>query len=1099
MVDLQIPVSTQPRHQTVKCPSQGSHESGIEAGPAARAVHRVTPIRACVKLVLFIAACVSSPAGSAADVAATVATEFSIRASRLDDALSRFGAQSGLQVVYSPELVRGLNAPELTGRHNVDQALGQLLKGTGLTWRYVNGNTVALKRAEKAAEKATADSAKKNSKTDDTAVAEEVTVVGKIPEILVNGSRSLNADIRRTEDDIQPYVVFDQQQIEAVAAVNLEEFFKTRLPMNTVSSTWSQRADTINGNQSQINLRGLGTNQTLILVNGRRLPDVSNIVQNSQFTQPDINGIPISAVERIEVLPSTASGIYGGGATGGVINIILKQNFAGLEMRAAYDGTFEGGGARRRVDLNGGLSLGDGKTRVMFSASYSDQAPLFSGQRDFARKSREKLLANDPGSIYGTSYPPVGYTSNIKNVAAGNLVLDNGTALASNITFVPIGYAGVASDGGAALAAKAGSYNLDMPNTLSGRRAALSSGPRTNAISVDVRRNFGERLEAFLDLGRNENEGRANFAYTPQEQVRLAANAPNNPFTTTVKVTYPLIVDKPESISKTETLRALAGVIIRLPSDWTTELDYAWSRSRLEFEGADLIFNENFRPALSAGTLDVMRDLNAFPFDTSAYTLPFPNEHYGPSDTVLNDLTLRLAGPTVRLPAGPIMLSSLVEHRRQVAKGAYRRGLDNGAGASFGQPFYAYYYPRLQTVDSLYLEALVPLISATNAQPGVRQLELQLSARRDEYTTRSLPQSEVLRSSDTSAPSEPTYFTNKIASRGDTLGLRYSPAPDLILRASYSTGFLPPAIDQIAPSIFENVDWSFNLDPKRGFTPIGVITLAQDGNTASKPEDSKSWSGGVILTPRFLPGLRLSLDFTKIEKTNELGYLSTGELLRYEELFPERIVRGALSPQDAALGYTAGPITEIFEGTTNFAHTLVKALDIQADYAWSTESFGSFSVFALATKQMNSIRQIAIATPALDYVGVADGPLLWRGNAGLTWNRGAWTAGWSTQYFDSYRLGGPDPSSEELQQYLRLQGSTRVPSQVYHDLFAKYESGTSPLFGVDLLENVEVRLSIQNVLDKSPPISARTFPSGGYDSYGDPRLRAYSVSLRKRW
>ncbi|MEJ1962128.1 MAG: Plug domain-containing protein [Gammaproteobacteria bacterium] len=121
-----------------------------------------------------------------------------------------------------------------------------------------------------------------------------------IPEILVKGQRTLNVDIKRTADDVQPYVVFDREAIAKSGATSVEDFLKRRLTMNTVAATNLQGAD-VTGNASSFNLRGLGTEQTLVLVDGRRLSPFTR--GGGLPTQPDLNGIPLSAIERIEVLP----------------------------------------------------------------------------------------------------------------------------------------------------------------------------------------------------------------------------------------------------------------------------------------------------------------------------------------------------------------------------------------------------------------------------------------------------------------------------------------------------------------------------------------------------------------------------------------------------------------------------------------------------------------------------------------------------------------------------------------------------------------------------------------------------------------------------
>src|SRR5262249_29226323 len=135
--------------------------------------------------------------------------------------------------------------------------------------------------------------------------------------------------------------------------------------------------------RSTINLRGLGLNQTLILIDGRRMPGVATLGQPSQ---PDINGIPLAMIERIEVLASTAGGIYGGRATVGVINVVLRRDFQGLEAKATYGNTFDTDAANIRFDVGGGLSLEGGRTQVTMAASYSDANALLVGDRDFGAR-----------------------------------------------------------------------------------------------------------------------------------------------------------------------------------------------------------------------------------------------------------------------------------------------------------------------------------------------------------------------------------------------------------------------------------------------------------------------------------------------------------------------------------------------------------------------------------------------------------------------------------------------------------------------------------------------------------------------------------------
>src|SRR5262249_27682735 len=148
-----------------------------------------------------------------------------------------------------------------------------------------------------------------------------------IPQVMIRSSRSLDADIERTADDIQPYVVIDREAIRKSGAENVEDLLKTRLSMNYAALSNNQTTGSITGNRSSIALRGLSADQTLSLIDGRR---AGSLVAGGTGTQVDLNAIPLAAIERIEVLPTTASGIYGGSATGGVVNVVLRREYTGI-------------------------------------------------------------------------------------------------------------------------------------------------------------------------------------------------------------------------------------------------------------------------------------------------------------------------------------------------------------------------------------------------------------------------------------------------------------------------------------------------------------------------------------------------------------------------------------------------------------------------------------------------------------------------------------------------------------------------------------------------------------------------------------------------
>src|SRR2546421_598176 len=330
--------------------------------------------------------------------------DFNVTAQSATTGIPEFARQAGIQILVSEPLVRGKRIAAVTGSYSVEEALAILLKGTGLVATSKDGATYTV-AAPSPATGADATKEGKKSSSDGFRVAQvdqgqtsspstveeqdeqaskkkavrlqEMTV--HIPEILVVGSKSLDMDIKRTVDDPQPYVVFDRTQVEHSGAANVEDFLKNRLTMNTVAATRSELGVVAGGfseNRSQINLRGPGTNQTLILIDGHPMSTLYKRDERNPG-QPNLNGIPLAAVERIEVLPTTAGGIYGGSATGGVVNVILRRDYSGMEVKLTYDNTFDTNSARRRVDMSAGFNLESGKTNILLAGSYSDAgAPL---------------------------------------------------------------------------------------------------------------------------------------------------------------------------------------------------------------------------------------------------------------------------------------------------------------------------------------------------------------------------------------------------------------------------------------------------------------------------------------------------------------------------------------------------------------------------------------------------------------------------------------------------------------------------------------------------------------------------------------------------
>ncbi len=1066
--------------------------------------------------------------------------EFDIPSQPVGDALNQFAEQSGLQVVIYAADAEGVETEAVQGTFDEPtEALDVLLSANGLEYAFINDRTVSVS-ATFDEERGDSDSknsqpmpalmtqntiptpASENQEANEDSAADETDGEPRsergMPEIIVTG-RSTNVDIRRSVDDIQPYVVFGSHELENSQAVNLENFLQSRLPMNASASpnTVRQFGDSdaeLHG--TNINLRGLGSNQTLILVNGRRMAGISCC---GTILQPDINSIPIGSIERIEVLPTTAGGIYGASANGGVINIVLKRNYTGGELIARYSDVVDGGAMTRSIEGNVGFSLFRGTTDVLVSASIADAGdPLLQGDRHFAERARALAALNNAEAFSQSFLPPIGVTTNIKSLA-GELVLDpeyGGLSLNSTFTHVPPGYGGVASDSGTALVANAGQYNLDVPNDLNGLKSSLWDGPISESISLNVHSSLNDAVELFLESHYAKNEKHRVSGLILVSSVFLDANAPTNPFQQPVFVAIPTPQLTSATSSKSENLRVSGGVITRLPGNWAAVLDYTWGRSRLQSvsDGARIDFSgrNSLRTGLPSGdgrpVLDALQESNTHPLDFGPYEMPLGHKQIGPADSTTKDLSFRLAGPVATLPAGPLNISMSLARNESETKDSFVTEL-----STFDRtPLYSLHRALSNRVDTAYAEATIPLISEASALSYVHSLDIQASVRSDRYKTSAPPNdsfSALYYSSKNDFPNV-QYVSTDFRSTESTLGFRYMPKKSLTIRASAGTGYLPPCFTCISSTTTLWQHGPLYPDPKRGgltgpfIGGEGSFEFVYGGRSDVLPENSESWSAGIIYAPESFRGLRLSVDFVRIDKVNEIGTVSAAFVLANEDgLFANRVDREPLSDADAALGYTGGRVTRLDTTSVNLAHTSLEAYDFQINYRIATDRWGEFNAYAVGTWTRSFYQQVSPELPEKDIVGLADGPLEWRGNLGVDWSKGPWKIGWNAQYYDGYNVAGRFDSEAVAARKSLVQGASTIPSQTYHDIIAVYRFAESERLSADsIFKKIELSLGIQNVFDRAPPIvvtQSPIFVESGFSPYGDPRMRRYTVGATIRF
>lgn len=1004
---------------------------------------------------------------------AAATQRITIPAGELNSALEALVEQTGIQLLYDLKLVEGLRTPGVTDAPSAQAAVTALLKGTELTTRTDASGAILISRPSA-----------------HSADVEQVTVMGKRP--FTEG----NMDIRRTQDDAQPYQIIGRAEIEKSGAADVEGLLKKSLPMNTVAGTHDQQPINASGDISQVNLRGIGTNQTLILINGRR---TANIVSFGETLQPDIKAIPIGAVERIEVLPVSSSAIYGGSAIGGVVNVVLKQNYEGGEVSLKYRSPFDVDAPVRTVNASYGLSLEEGRTHLMVGARYSDaEAPLSRDRRDYMNRGRELILRNNPDLLLLPSAPYIGGTTgNIGSVNGQDLVLKvpyGGGSLGSNITFVPLGTSAATSplELGAGLRANAGSYNFMQPDSAGsdagyGLNSSIHGVPEIKSVIASARRQMSDNVTLFSEFYNSAYVASAARVPYSSSRTVISRSSPVNPFDQDVRITLPAAAADEEQMEvRNETTRLTAGVLVDLPHDWQLESDYTWTENESRFRHVHYI--RTLAPAANSGALNPFVDLLAHPTDLT----PYQARYGGDFPSQLENIALRAAGPLGRLPAGSPTLALGLEHRKESMK--------------HGNYFWDYavytannlnwnYLPKSQRVASAYAELKVPLVSAANSVPLVRELDVQLSGRSEHFKV-------ATGTSYIASPDEPvTKGEVTYSSTNPTIGLRYRPVDQLMLRASYATGFLPPDYIQFlepqlgggctgGPACTVNV-----IDPLRGNEVVGVNFLA-GGNPNIKPQSSTSWGVGLVWTPTFIDGLRANLEWYRLALEDVAVTPTAQQIVNLEREFPGRVRRDSVMPGDP---YGVGQINLVDYSLINANQLRTEGFDLSLDYRFALERIGTFQISVLATVIRYFDRQAAddIDSPLENIVGqVANGgPLKHKGNLGLSWARGSWKVDWLMSYFGSYDQfdnGG-------LTAYVVAQGSEKIPSQTYHDAVVEYSWDERGGALGALQSGLTLQFGINNVFDKQPPLDVYQNLNGYGSPFGDWRLREYWVALSKRF
>jgi outer membrane receptor protein involved in Fe transport len=1008
----------------------------------------------------------SAAAAGAADAAPD---RVDVHAGLLQDALSELARENRADILYSADLVRGRQTLAVKGRLATEQAVALLLQGSGVGYRITPDGVFVLFELPK---REIADPGD-----------------GAISEVLVLGRRTQNADIRRTENDIQPYKVVGPRDLALAAQDNVDQYLRERLPANGQVISPSQNVNFTGAPNSAVDLRGVGLQRTLVLVDGRRLPSLPSRVAGLE--QSDLNAIPLGAIERIETLTATAGGIHGPTAVGGVVNVVLKRDYRGADLTVVSGLSGRGDAGRGRIEARIGFTPDHGRTDVMLAASYSAAQKLTVGQRDYARRSLEWQARNSPPAFLLQQRPVNAIT--VRSSLGEPLRLDagyGGTVLNGSYTFLPLDFQGTAQEKAAVLVANAGRLPTEPATGMAGDDTSLISAPRTYSILFSARRRIGDRVEVFIDGFDLHDEARALTPKAPGFRSVTRANAAGHLFANPVYFYFPL-PDLVERKSVTVDVRRLTGGLIApLPGRWQASADYTVGRSLLEIRRDGRILISSIGAPLWDGLTGPRGQAPVIPLGDyaglrsamAAYTLP--NSSHSRQTTQFSSGVVRAAGPVIALPGGPLTATLLGEVRRERMPETEILGLAEGGATRTRTP------DRVQRVSSGYVELRAPLLARDSGLAPLRGLELQLALRRDEVET-TFP--------DTLLTGVATYVRTTVRHQADvfTFGARAFPTGWLLLRASAATGQSPPDMTHLQEiTILTASPLNSDTDPKRGgrkITADGPYRWGRSGWHDIGPEKGLTQSFGLVLNPSGRNGPRLSIDASRIEIRGEIGVsgLNPQQVINAEASYPGRVVREPLSAADGALGYTAGRIIALYSGLANVGRTVAETVDFQLDWTPPPILDGETRLYGAATWQPTLRTRRRPGLPWLDRLGYRDGPLEWRGNAGVQWERGPLLVDLNLQYQGRSSPLYSSFSNVVVQNAAFNQARSYIPSRTYLDLAARrrfdFAAGHA-------LRSLDVRLAVQNLLDTTPPIVADA-NNMGYDYRGDPRRRRFELSL----
>ncbi len=743
---------------------------------------------------------------------------------------------------------------------------------------------------------------------------------GQLQQITVTGYI-----IPRVGDGPQPVVTLDRNYIEKSGnqtvtdvLLNLPSAVGNFAPNTTTGFSFSPAS-------ASVSLKGLPPNDTLVLVDGLRMPAFPfNQVSTSSVTSfVDLNSIPLAAVDRIEILNDGGSATYGTDAIAGVVNVILKNEYNGADITNYYGISQRGDSETYHGSLVGGVShkfSDTSKLSILVAFDYYESSPIMSEDRGFANEQHSHLSPNYPDQ------PNVVPNAGSFFDAAGN-----------QYTLIP-GTRGIATASDFIINGASNSdFNLRFQQLV----------PRETRYGGLVKVNFDvtDYLKFYDYLIVQRNEELSSF----QNQgiyvnLTIPANNPFNPFgmpLTTGGFNQSLPEFGPfRTDSIIRTVRNVAGATLQLPHGWVIDASFMYGES----DGSQIINNNFTTSTLQAalnGTLagHVGQFFNPFVDESVAgdpnrafYNALRTNYSLDNRTDILN-WNIHGGGTLIDLCSGPLTIAGGLEYRSEemVQSNDHTEEINNGA--DFQSPGKLpsgrrYIYSAFGEVD-------IPVLGEKWSWPGLRNLDVAFSERYDQY-------------SDFGSAAKP-----KIA-------IRYKPFNDLTFRATYSEGFAAPSLaDLFGTPIPGEVTVN---DPKTGNTGVPIVNFVS-GNPHLKPETAYSYYVGAVWSPGsadpdhswwgWANGFSAYVNWYEVTQRNLIGNLTAQEIVDLEASFPGAVIRNP-----------AGTITQVNSSFENIGGRLTDGIEFGFNYITKEYPWGKLDLEFNANYIYNfTFKQLVGANP----------------------------------------------------------------------------------------------------------------------------------------